>query len=52
MGDNTEIYTRLNAVETKLERLDERLTWMIRLAWLMFGGGGIVGWALAKTFGG
>ena len=52
MGENGEIYTRLNKLETELARLNERLSWMMRLTWLMFGGGGIVGWALAKTFGG
>lgn len=52
MGDNAEIYKRLNKVETELAKLNERLSWMMRLSWLMFGGGGVVGWALAKVFGG
>ena len=52
MGENVEIYARLNKLETELARLNERLSWMMRLTWLMFGGGGIVGWALAKTIGG
>ena len=51
MGENAEIFKRLNEVETKLARLDERLTWIQRFMWLLFPSGGIVGWALTKVFG-
>lgn len=51
MGENAEIFARLRDVETSLAEIKERLRWLERLAWLMFGGGGVVGWALAKVFG-
>lgn len=52
MGDNVEIYKRLSKVETDLARLNERMAWLLRFMWLLFPSGGLVGWALAKIFGG
>lgn len=52
MGDNAEIYGRLGKLETDLATLIERVKWQQRLLWLLFPSGGLVGWALAKTFGG
>ena len=52
MGDNAEIFKRLNALETELARFNERMVWLQRFMWLLFPSGGLVGWALTKAFGG
>lgn len=52
MGDNAEIYGRLGKLETDIATLSERITWMQRFMWLLFPSGGLVGWALARIFGG
>ena len=52
MGENAEIYGRLGKLETDIATLNERVKWMGRLVWLLFPSGGLVGWALARTFGG
>lgn len=51
MGENSEIFERLNDVETELARLSERVTWLTRFTWLLFPSGGLVGWALSVIFG-
>ena len=52
MGDNAEIFMRLNAIETELARIKECMAWMQRFMCVLFPSGGIVGWALTKVFGG
>ena len=52
MGENSEIYERLRSLETDLAQIKERMKWLMNLTWLMFGSGGLVGWALATIFGG
>ena len=52
MGDNAEIYGRLGKLETDLATLKESVKWMTRLMWLLFPSGGLVGWVLARIFGG
>lgn len=52
MGENAEIYQRLRDVETELARIKEQMVWLMRFMWLLFPSGGLVGWALARIFGG
>ena len=51
MGENAEIYERLRTVENDITLIKERMTWLMRLAWILFPSGGLVGWALATKFG-
>ena len=52
MGENAEIYERLRKVENDVTLINERMTWLMRFVWVLFPSGGVVGWALAKIFGG
>lgn len=40
MGENAEIYERLRTVENDITLIKERMTWLMRLAWILFPSGG------------